>query len=97
MALGPPPCISRIIVPRFVTSIICGDDIIPRASFDSIEHMKERSWKALEAGAGKGALGWMMNTGWMTDITSGTIIIIIIIIIITIITIIIIIKLQLKA
>ena len=70
MALGPPPCISRIIVPRFITSIICGDDIIPRASFDSIEHMKERSWKALEAGAGKGALGWMMNTGWVTDITS---------------------------
>jgi hypothetical protein len=32
--------------------------------------MKERSWKALEAGAGKGAIGWMMNTGWMTDITS---------------------------
>jgi hypothetical protein len=70
IALGPPPCISRIVVPRFITSIICGDDIIPRASFDSIEHMKERSWKALEAGAGKGAIGWMMNTGWMTDITS---------------------------
>lgn len=70
LALGPPPCISRIVVPRFITSIICGDDIIPRASFDSIEHMKERSWKALEAGAGKSALGWMINTGWMTDITS---------------------------
>lgn len=32
IALGPPPCLSRAVVPRFVSSIICGDDVVPRAS-----------------------------------------------------------------
>lgn len=35
VALGAPPCISRSVVPRFVTSVICGDDIVPRLNTGS--------------------------------------------------------------
>jgi hypothetical protein len=70
--LGSPPCVSRAVVPRFITSVLCGDDVVPRASPDSLEHVRGRVLKALKSGAGKGALGsigWVMGTGWLADLT----------------------------
>lgn len=48
VALGPPPCISRTIVPRFVTTVLCGDDIVPRAGPAALKHLRERAYKALK-------------------------------------------------
>ena len=42
ITLGPPPCVSRAVVPRFVSSVICGDDAVPRASPESLANTKKR-------------------------------------------------------
>lgn len=70
ITLGSPPCISRTIVPRYVTSIICGDDIVPRAYPESIANLRKRTVKALKMGAGKGGLGWVIGAGWAKDLAS---------------------------
>ena len=73
LCLGPPPCVSRAVVPRFISSILCGDDIVPRATRDTLLGARDRVIKALHAGAGeKLALGWMMGSGWMSDLQSVT-------------------------
>ena len=73
LCLGPPPCVSRTVVPRFISSILCGDDIIPRATRDNLLGARDRVIKALHAGAGeKLAIGWMMGSGWMSDLQSVT-------------------------
>jgi hypothetical protein len=70
-ALGAPPCVSRNIVPRFITSVLNGDDLIPRVSPGSIENVQERVLKALKAGAGgKIALGWKLGLGRFADLGS---------------------------
>ena len=63
--LAPPPCVSRSIVPRFVSTVVCGDDLVPRASHASISRLKERLLKALSSGGGLGAL-----TSWVGDVSS---------------------------
>jgi hypothetical protein len=42
ICLGPPPCVSRAVVPRFISTVICGDDAVPRASPGSIDSVKTR-------------------------------------------------------
>ena len=42
IALGAPPCVSRAVVPRFVSSVICGDDAVPRSSPESLANTKKR-------------------------------------------------------
>jgi hypothetical protein len=42
ICLGPPPCVSRAVVPRFISTVICGDDAVPRASPRSIDSVKTR-------------------------------------------------------
>lgn len=39
ICLGPPPCVSRSIIPSFVTSVLCGDDCVVRSSKDSWSNM----------------------------------------------------------
>ena len=71
LCLGPPPCVSRAVVPRFVSSVICGDDVVPRATRDALLRARDRVVRALKAGAGeKIALGWMVGSGWMSDLQS---------------------------
>ena len=76
VTLGTPPCISRSIVPPFITTIVCGDDIVPRTSLESIENMYSRVLSALEKGAGEKSLmkglAWKMGSGVLSDISSMT-------------------------
>ena len=41
-ALGPPPCISRGVVPSFVTSLAYGDDFITRVTESSLDKLRRR-------------------------------------------------------
>ena len=71
VAIGPPPCISRPAVPRYVTSIVCGDDIVPRAHTEAVRAFRVRVLKALKRGAGRGgALGYMMGAGLLSDLSA---------------------------
>lgn len=74
VTLGSPPCISRTLVPRYVTSIICGDDIVVRSYPESIASLRKRVKKALKMGAGKEGLsanlGWVLGAGWAKDFAS---------------------------
>ena len=71
IAIGPPPCISRPAVPRYVTSIVCGDDIVPRAHTEAVRAFRVRVLKALKRGAGRGgALGYMMGAGLLSDLSA---------------------------
>ena len=42
LALGPPPCMSRVIVPKYITSIVCGDDLVPRAQTGALQGLQKR-------------------------------------------------------
>lgn len=42
ICLGPPPCVSRAVVPRFIRTIVSGDDVVPRASPQSLDTVKTR-------------------------------------------------------
>jgi hypothetical protein len=66
VALGAPPSISANIKAAFVTSVICGDDIVCRASQQSMERLRQRTTKRLEGGV------LMKQVGWMTDALSLT-------------------------
>ena len=71
IAIGPSPCVSRTIIPRYITTIVNGDDIVPRTSKRSLQSMKERIFTALKNGAGKsGSFSWIMTTsGLVNDLT----------------------------
>lgn len=71
IAIGPPPCISRPAVPRYVTSIVCGDDVVPRAHIQAVRAFRVRVLKALKRGAGRGgALGYLMGAGLLSDLSA---------------------------
>ena len=72
ICLAPPPCLSRTLVPKFVTSILCGDDLVPRASPDSIARLKDRVLTALNNGAGKSGLSAGLGglTSWVGDLSA---------------------------
>jgi len=70
IAIGPPPCISRSAVPRYVTSIVCGDDIVPRAHPESVRAFRVRVLAALKRGAGRGALGYLLGAGLLSDLST---------------------------
>ena len=62
LALGPPPSISANIKAAFITSVIVGDDIICRASKDSLDRLRDRATKRLEGGVITKQVGWMTDT-----------------------------------
>jgi hypothetical protein len=78
--LGCPPCINRRIVPKYITCIINGDDLIPRAQSSSLKLFQNRILEGLKAGMGKKTKilpSWMLNSkGMLKDIKSvaGTVI-----------------------
>jgi hypothetical protein len=70
-ALGPPPCLSRVAVPRYINAFVCGDDVVPRAHPDALRALRTRVASALQSGAGrKSSLGYMLGTGIISDLSS---------------------------
>jgi len=70
VCLGPPPCLSRAIIPRSVTSVLCGDDILPRVSPESLELLRDRVVKGVKAEEmrKRSPIGWFPPvTDWMND------------------------------
>lgn len=71
ITLGAPPCLSRTTVPRYITSFVCGDDLIPRAQAGALRDLRGRTVKALKSGAGKkGGLAYAMSAGLLGDLSS---------------------------
>lgn len=67
MVLGTPPCLSANVKATFVKSVIFGDDVVCRASKESIERLCQRTERALKGGF----LG--RRIGWMSDVLSLTV------------------------
>jgi hypothetical protein len=65
MVLGTPPCLSPNVDVPFVKSILYGDDIIGRASPDSLDRFYKRTRRAMQQ---KSVIGKKLN--WMSDATS---------------------------
>ena len=42
ICISPAACISRTVVPQYIASVICGDDIVPRASPEAVEKLQKR-------------------------------------------------------
>jgi hypothetical protein len=73
--VAPPPCLSRSIVSPNIISLVCGDDVVPRAAPDSIARLRRRVLKALHAGAGKSGLTGLKYTakaGFLGDLKAVT-------------------------
>ena len=62
MVLGTPPCLSPNVDVPFVKSILYGDDIIGRASPDSLDRFYKRTRRAMQQ---KNVIGKKLN--WMSD------------------------------
>lgn len=67
LTLGAPPCLSSNVLAAFCTSFLYGDDVVVRATNDSIERLCERIQRNLKGGF----LG--RNIGWMSDTLSLTV------------------------
>eukprot|EP01041_Mallomonas_annulata_P005093 gene5093-10190_t len=72
MCIGSPPCLSRAVIPRHVTSLICGDDLVPRASRDALKHMRSRILRTAVARRSLSPLGWLPIGDWMNDAAAVT-------------------------
>ena len=62
MVLGAPPCLSPNVEIPFVKSILYGDDIVGRASPDSLDRFYKRTRRAMQQ---KNVIGKKLN--WMSD------------------------------
>jgi len=62
VAIGAPPSISANIKASFITSVICGDDLVSRASKASLDRLRKRAKKRLEGGLLTKQVGWMTDT-----------------------------------
>jgi hypothetical protein len=74
LCLGCPPCVSSGIDVDFVTSIINGDDIVCRLSYNSLQRLYGRTERSIKGGIlGKG-VGWMSDAARLTvtGLTSGS-------------------------
>ena len=70
VALGPPPCLSRAVVPRAVTSILCGDDVVPRATPEALRVFRGRVFRTVTARCSSNPLDWIPVGDWISDATS---------------------------
>ena len=68
ITLASPPCISRNIVPQFVSSLICGDDIISRAHEESLAYMKKRVLNSLKTASG--LVGKLPGAAFLSDMAA---------------------------
>jgi hypothetical protein len=65
VTLGSPPCLSANVQSEFITSILFGDDIVCRASKETLDRFFERTRRALKR---RSMVGKHVN--WMTDTIS---------------------------
>jgi hypothetical protein len=74
LLVAPPPCLSRNLIPRFLTSVVCGDDFFCRCTQNSLKIFSDRVVKALQSGAGKknNVNYFLLSNNWMRDLTSFT-------------------------
>ena len=68
MTFGAPPCVSRTVVPAYISSLICGDDIMTRLKVSSIKSFQSRVTDALEGGAGLKGLAWITAPSLLTKV-----------------------------
>mmetsp|Transcript_42284 Transcript_42284/g.51499 ORF Transcript_42284/g.51499 Transcript_42284/m.51499 type:complete len:526 (-) Transcript_42284:38-1615(-) len=59
VTLGSPPCLSSNVKATFITSLIHGDDIIPRTSRDTLDRLTQRLEKTLKANLLTKRIGWV--------------------------------------
>jgi len=72
VCLGPQPCMSRSVIPRCVTSVVCGDDAVARLSGDSLKELRGKLRRLSAAGLGKmGGLGKFIQSGssWIGEVS----------------------------
>ncbi len=65
LSFGPIPCISRTIIPRYISSIICGDDIIARTTLESMGNLNERVLNCLKNK--KNLINWIPGADLISD------------------------------
>lgn len=68
LTVGCPPCVSRSLVPPYISSLICGDDIVPRAHSGSLSYMKSRILSSLRAK--DSALRFIPGSTFLSDMAS---------------------------
>ena len=62
LSLGAPPSISANIKASFITSVIYGDDIICRATKESLDRLRKRTMKRVTGGVLSGLTGGLTDT-----------------------------------
>ena len=70
ITIASPPCISRNIVPRYISSLICGDDIICRSHEQSLSYMKKRVLSSLKTSSS--IVGKIPGTTFLSDMAAVT-------------------------
>ena len=73
-AMAPPPTIGRAIVPRGVSSLICGDDVIPRSAPAALSRFRDRVTQAVLAKRKRSGflapLDWVHVQDWVRDVSA---------------------------
>lgn len=69
MTFGAVPCVSREVVPSFITSVICGDDALCRLQRESLSRLREKVADAVRNGAGKRGLGWLTGVSLLGEMS----------------------------
>lgn len=62
MTLGAPPCLSGNVLAAFCTSFLYGDDVVVRATSDSIGRLYDRIQRNVKGGFVGRNIGWMSDT-----------------------------------
>lgn len=62
MTLGAPPCLSSNVLAAFCTSFLYGDDVVVRATSDSIDRLCDRIQRNLKGGFVGRNIGWVSDT-----------------------------------
>lgn len=70
MTVGCPPCLSRQVIPSFITSLICGDDMLCRAQKDSLRDMSKKVLDAVDSGMGRRGLGYFTGASMLSELSS---------------------------
>jgi hypothetical protein len=59
VTFGALPCVSRQVVPKFVLSLVCGDDWMTRCTRSALRDLEDKVTKALASGAGRRGISWL--------------------------------------
>jgi hypothetical protein len=69
---GAIPCLSRSssLIPSFIISMICGDDLLARAHREALEDMSLRIHQALLKGAGRRGIGYYLGASVLSQLST---------------------------